>query len=72
MVPTAQREAVDLVVHLLRQGAGHGRGWNNRRLHGTPGMITPSEVEQAYDAAVIPREQLSMRAAPNLGHSKVA
>jgi putative transposase len=37
--------------------AGWVDWWNNRRLHGTLGMITPSEVEQAYYAALIPQEQ---------------
>lgn len=36
-------------------------GWvdwrNNRRLHGTLGMITPNEAEQAHYAALIPQEQ---------------
>ena len=31
--------------------------WNDRRLHGTLGMITPNEAEQAHYAALIPQEQ---------------
>ena len=31
--------------------------WNNRRLHTTLGMITPSEYEQDYYAALSPEEQ---------------
>jgi putative transposase len=37
--------------------AGWADWWNNRRLHGTLGMITPSEAEQAHYAALIPQEQ---------------
>lgn len=37
--------------------AGWVDWWNNRRLHGTLGMITPNEAEQAYYAALIPQEQ---------------
>ncbi len=37
--------------------AGWVDWWNNRRLHGTLGMITPNEAEQAHYAALIPQEQ---------------
>ena len=37
--------------------AGWVDWWNNRRLHGTIGMITPNEAEQAHYAALIPQEQ---------------
>ena len=37
--------------------AGWVDWWNNRRLHGTVGMITPNEAEQAHYAALIPQEQ---------------
>ena len=37
--------------------AGWVDWWNNRRLHGTLGMITPEEAEQAHYAALIPQEQ---------------
>jgi transposase InsO family protein len=31
--------------------------WNNRRLHGTLKMLTPTEFEQAHYAALKPQEQ---------------
>jgi transposase InsO family protein len=37
--------------------AGWVDWWNNRRLHGTLGMITPNEAEQTYYAALTPQEQ---------------
>jgi transposase InsO family protein len=37
--------------------AGWVDWWNNRRLHGTIGMITPNEAEQAHYAALTPQEQ---------------
>jgi putative transposase len=37
--------------------AGWVDWWNNRRLHGALGMITPNEAEQAHYAALIPQEQ---------------
>jgi transposase InsO family protein len=37
--------------------AGWVDWWNNRRLHGTLGLITPAEAEQAHYAALIPQEQ---------------
>jgi transposase InsO family protein len=37
--------------------AGWVDWWNNRRLHGTIGMITPNEAEHAHYAALIPQEQ---------------
>jgi transposase InsO family protein len=37
--------------------AGWVDWWNNRRLHGTLGMITPNEAEQAHYAALTPQEQ---------------
>jgi putative transposase len=37
--------------------AGWVDWWNNRRLHGTIGMITPNEAEHAYYAALTPQEQ---------------
>jgi len=37
--------------------AGRVDRWNNRRLHGTLGVNTPNEAEQAHYAALIPQEQ---------------
>ncbi len=37
--------------------AGWVDRWNNRRLHGTLGMISPNEAEQTHYAALIPQEQ---------------
>ena len=37
--------------------AGWVDWYNHRRLHGTLGMSTPAEYEQAYYAALIPQEQ---------------
>ncbi len=47
--------------------AGWVDWYNNRRLHGTLGMITPSEYETAHYAALNPEPQPVMRAAENLG-----
>ncbi len=35
----------------------HLHKWNNRRLHGTLGMLTPVEFEQAHYAALTTVEQ---------------
>ena len=37
--------------------AGWVDWWNNRRLHGTLGMITRIKAEQAHYAALIPQER---------------
>jgi putative transposase len=37
--------------------ADHPHKYNERRLHGTLGMVPPAEFEQAHYAALKPQEQ---------------
>ncbi len=66
-----------ITTTLLRQGpyktladiefatAGWVDWYNHRRLHGSVGMLTPDEFEQAHYAALKPQEQPTLEAAAN-------